>query len=1134
MSPAYPMPNAVTANIQFLRSGISRKSEYGEDQQPSSRQSADRLRGLHSESQLRNAMCNSATTNVEFLEAVYSRKEAERQRKISAGQLNDSHANIQFLEEDISKDGAYGPQRSYSESQPPISKPPTQYLQNSSANVGFLTRQAAVSQQSSSNVGFLRGSALYTQYTLPPIATNSPFSNVEFFHGNISDSQYSSGSTQFPHSNQLKPNTYLPAGHSQTSEPNRLGSPRLPRYHVCRQHFSANLSFLAGDTAQRTGDVKQRMADILAGDVAETNVIDDCSGDRSALKLPVDNKPGHSASPPPKGSSKNLSKERTSALTQYPPIQPGISNLQYLAGDLKGAPDVPLDNQDEHLGPGKDRHNMKASNSPSADRARLRERELELEYRERERALELEHREHTRELGHRGLAHEVKRRERERELKFKRESEIRKARNAQIQASRSNTEFLRKDIRQREIGLDGIGTSGKPFDNKSFVYPLVENDVGCIRLIRIESCESNHSEEEVRCTLVCAKPWQSQSGYECLSYCWGDASQTEKISLRTCIGPEMSAYYPFNVTTNLRNALRRLRDTHASRWLWIDAICIDQRNLHERAAQVGFMKEIYKRAEGVVIWLGESSPLTTSAVSAITVISRWFASETSVQPDHIIGADGLRLTAQHLDVLKGFRSKDRLGIPTQEAYEQVATFFSLPWFRRVWVLQEAFSGSTITARIGTHSLPWGSVILATLWQSFLTRNYTSSQGESSSTHSADAENDIVPHSHPMNSRLNGPHISRGYLPELWLGLLHTRIPRGLSMLELVCRARDFQATDPRDKVFALLGLANDIGNAEDRPISLLPDYTKTKERVYCDFAKSLIIRQRNLGILSAVDTFTAQRHFARRFSPSWMPDLDVPIATIRGFGYPRKYRASALTAVVPDSNTEFLCLDDSDAEVLGLSGFVFDSIKTANQAVLNFRKDLHLYWGNQRDAVRTIWHHCVNGFSSFPTPSSNSLLTAYINTLTATGFASPFKFPDYPLGEIIPSDQVPNITADFAAYWAQTDPSFTAFHEQQRSALLQLSKTGDADQFAVVAGKACNERLFFFTRDGHMGLCPRAARVGDLIVILYGGSVPYVLRRHSDNCYTFVGECYVHGMMFGEALEKKERYGIKEQVFRLR
>ncbi|KAF2174689.1 hypothetical protein K469DRAFT_613736, partial [Zopfia rhizophila CBS 207.26] len=546
---------------------------------------------------------------------------------------------------------------------------------------------------------------------------------------------------------------------------------------------------------------------------------------------------------------------------------------------------------------------------------------------------------------------------------------------------------------------------------------------------------------------------------------------------------------------------------------WIGRVCIDQGNLHERAAQVGFMKEIYKRAEGIVIWLGESSPLTTSAVSTITVISRWFASETSVQPDHIIKADGLRLTAQHLDVLKGLSSKDHLGIPTQEAYEQAATFFSLPWFRRVWVLQEAFSGSTITARIGTHSLPWGSVILAALWQSLLTRSYTSSQGEFS---------------------LNGPHISRGYLPELWLGLLHTRIPRGLSMVELVCRARDFQATDPRDKVFALLGLANDIGNAENRPIGLLPDYTKTKERVYCDFARSLIIRQRNLDILSAVDTFTAQRHFARRFSPSWMPDLDVPIATIRGFGYPRKYRASALTAVVPDSNTELLCLDNSDAEVLGLSGFVFDSVKTANQAVLNFRKDLHLYWGNQRDAVRTIWHHCVNGFSSFPTQSSNSLLRAYINTLTAVGFASPSKFPDYPLGEIIPSDEVPNITADFAAYWAQTDPSFTAFHEQQRSALLQLSKTGDADQFAVVAGKACDERLFFFTRDGHMGLCPRAARVGDLIVILYGGSVPYVLRRHSDDCYTFVGECYVHGMMFGEALVKKERYDIKEQVFRLR
>jgi len=66
----------------------------------------------------------------------------------------------------------------------------------------------------------------------------------------------------------------------------------------------------------------------------------------------------------------------------------------------------------------------------------------------------------------------------------------------------------------------------------------------------------------------------------------------------------------------------------------------------------------------------------------------------------------------------------------------------------------------------------------------------------------------------------------------------------------------------------------------------------------------------------------------------------------------------------------------------------------------------------------------------------------------------------------------------------------------------------------------CKRRLVI-SRRGYIGLAPADAEVGDEIHLLAGGNVPYVLRRRSgDLAFTFVGECYVHGIMFGELVEK--------------
>jgi hypothetical protein len=391
------------------------------------------------------------------------------------------------------------------------------------------------------------------------------------------------------------------------------------------------------------------------------------------------------------------------------------------------------------------------------------------------------------------------------------------------------------------------------------------------------------------------------------------------------------------------------------------------------------------------------------------------------------------------------------------------------------VLQEVFSHAAVTVHLGQHALPWGSIILAAFWQSCFARHYTATTADD--FRGTDA---------------------RGYLPELWLGLLHTRPQRGLSMMELVSRARDFEATDPRDKVFALLGLANDIGDQNDQLHGLLPDYTTTKDEVYCNFARDLISNTGNLDILSTINTFAVRDQTKVRASGK--PHLDVPIATIRGLGFPRKYSASFSTSI----NSSLLTAHPDDTPALWLSGFELDTVHSVTEGILGFSRELKVYTSDNRDAVVTLWNEYVRPSQTGP---ENELLQRYVELLTATGFALPTEFPAHPLGRIIPSREVPSLIADFAAYWSRIDPHFMDFHDQEQTRLRAQAALGDADQFGVLVGKACHERKFFTTATGRMGLCPRDTQVGDTVAVLYGGSVPYALRKTGTDFWSFIGEC---------------------------
>ena len=113
------------------------------------------------------------------------------------------------------------------------------------------------------------------------------------------------------------------------------------------------------------------------------------------------------------------------------------------------------------------------------------------------------------------------------------------------------------------------------------------------------------------CTLVEVRK-SKRPPFEALSYSWGNATATESILV---LDPSVSALSlswedtlkssaTMKISVTLSKALEALRLPGTFRYLWVDAICIDQANVEEKSEQVALMGDVYREAEAVIVWLG--------------------------------------------------------------------------------------------------------------------------------------------------------------------------------------------------------------------------------------------------------------------------------------------------------------------------------------------------------------------------------------------------------------------------------------------------------------------------------------------------------------------------------------------------
>ncbi|KAF2820972.1 heterokaryon incompatibility, partial [Ophiobolus disseminans] len=141
--------------------------------------------------------------------------------------------------------------------------------------------------------------------------------------------------------------------------------------------------------------------------------------------------------------------------------------------------------------------------------------------------------------------------------------------------------------------------------------------------------------------------------FTALSYAWGTSKPSREIELDGCL---------MLVSQNLLDALVELQadESTSQKLFWIDAICINQRDIAEKSTQVQMMGDIYRRASEVIAWLGKED---SGAVLALESIASIHECQSSL--------DNLLHRFDFDAVVKA-----------------VGKLIEREWWRRLWVIQE--------------------------------------------------------------------------------------------------------------------------------------------------------------------------------------------------------------------------------------------------------------------------------------------------------------------------------------------------------------------------------------------------------------------------------------------------------------
>ncbi|CAO2651204.1 Nn.00g095010.m01.CDS01 [Neocucurbitaria sp. VM-36] len=601
------------------------------------------------------------------------------------------------------------------------------------------------------------------------------------------------------------------------------------------------------------------------------------------------------------------------------------------------------------------------------------------------------------------------------------------------------------------------------------------------------------------------------------SYVWGKKAYTNTtIYLNTGPLPVLNSLVPFlHMVTNHA-------DFDDKNWWWIDSLCINLDDGHEREEQVRIMAEIYKRARRAIVWLGEESEEDSNCTGAIEFLHYLASLQVAFSGDDY----AMRRNLEDPE----FKSK----------CDAVSNLLFRPWWTRVWTLQEFVLPKEAKLYCGKNSITRGKFKSA-IYSIFLC-----------STISQDFEHQLVPRK-AFDGAFNRRRIHQWYTKPN---------SRGIGLISIMAYLGNHSATDSRDRIFSVLGLIT----ARDRELIGAPEYSSSTELQFSKLVRSFWHTYRSLDIICFVHIFSRysvpEDPGTDKAVPTWVPDwramIDfaspVPLMASQsasehiGNFRPLRSKISKANYEAPgsqlkrienvrfsDNLKELWCDGVVLDSIYGLGGLDDRELRCQSFICAESGHTMIQSIGDQERGPRSNmlpmeWLEAIarslvldrqDKYLCFYAPTH--YITDFLHLCRACiddepvdwSFATWFdrnrdlRFRNQTLEELICT--VPN-----------ERPSSPPPLHRPPSYPVHRRNDPDSDKLDTFLSRFHDTvrkkaRRLMVTTEGLVGMAPCRAREGDAIVVVFGCSIPLVLRKRGEQeAWQVIGEAYAHGYMNGE------------------
>lgn len=677
--------------------------------------------------------------------------------------------------------------------------------------------------------------------------------------------------------------------------------------------------------------------------------------------------------------------------------------------------------------------------------------------------------------------------------------------------------------------------------------------------IRLLELQPGSWDAQIVCQLVVVGLGEKPK-YRAISYVWGPRSNMKTITLDG---------KSFAVTPNLESALRRFRSTNTVQLLWADAICMNQKDEKERNDQVALMGEVYREAQKVLIWLGNGTAHDNNSVAMKGVkFLSWsknfdddadkiasYAKDFLVyhqtrkllrhllQQDYVLGAFCLVNLLARNKCLEGediafFQSES----VRQAIVMELKTIMELPWWDRQWVIQETVLAKEVIIYYQGFEAPWEMFSAAA-------RNFQRHRQSCCADQNA---------KWPLADIQGIAKFARVFRDVDDWRMIWKKDDNRIRLLSLLWQFRSRTTTDPKDKVYALLPLVTDWKTRTGRKVKeIVPTYNASDARVFRQVVLNSIQVHESLIVL--MGNTEKSSSLQKMNLPSWVPDW-----TVKPYAYEleRLKRAELYSASGNRPPTD-LFIGESfmltkgvrHGEVNTVGGVMdADDEMSANTTFAEWYgiADMKRYMD-----MRYQSGPCTRGDAFCRTLCMNTETAArenddqhiplneeeYVKAGDRYGqdFIAELKSATRSRHDSADLDDPDGFRAQFErAGRSGTNKTFATrtkgiISSDGEEGMEEPEEIEDNQQVkiddAVLTSTA--HRRFFMTKVGTMGLGPACMQKEDIVYVLDGGNTPFLLRPikgrrdvpgyGEHECYQLVGDCYVHGIMYGEAVQDDKK-----------